>query len=178
MNESRISVRYARALFQSAVEKNILDKVNQDMTSVLEICNIPEIRELLKNPVIVPSRKAEILRKVFGTDLQKITSSTIDIMVKNSRERYIPAVARVLRHETKKYNGITESQLITAVKVDDKLMKQIADLISLVFKTKVELRETVDPDIIGGFILKVEDHYLDASVKTKLRKIKKELQTG
>lgn len=178
MNESKISVRYSRALFQSAVEKKILDKVNQDMTAISEICNIPEVRELLKNPVIVPSKKTEILHKIFGADLQKITRSAIDIMVKNGRENYIPAVARVFRHETLKYNGITESQLITAIKVDDRIKKQIIDLISSVFKTKVELKETVESEIIGGFILKAGDNYLDASVRSKLRKIKKELQSG
>jgi len=47
MNESKISVRYARALFQSAVEKEMLDKVNRDMVFIAEICTVPEVKELL-----------------------------------------------------------------------------------------------------------------------------------
>ena len=78
-------------------------------------------------------------------------------------------------HETKKYKGITESVLTTAVKVDARVKKQITDLISDVFKTKVELKEIVDPEIIGGFILQIDDNYIDASIRNKLRKIKKEL---
>ena len=177
MNESKISVRYSKALFQSALEKNILDKVNQDMVSISEICNISEAKDFLNSPIIVPSKKIEIFHKIFGTNLQKITLSMIDLMVKNGRESYIPAVARVFRHETRKYNGITESQLITAVKIDANIKKQISDLISSTFKTKVEFKESVDGEIIGGFILKVDDHYIDASVRHKLKKIKKELQT-
>ena len=65
--------------------------------------------------------------------------------------------------------------LTTAVKIDDKVKKQITDLISDVFKTKVELKENVDPEIVGGFILQVDDNYIDASIRNKLRKIKKEL---
>ena len=57
-----------------------------------------------------------------------------------------------------------------------KVKKQISDLISEVFKTKVELKENIDPEIIGGFILKIDDNYIDASIRNKLRKIKKELK--
>jgi len=49
-------------------------------------------------------------------------------------------------------------------------------MISEVFSTKVELEEVIDPDIIGGFILRIDDNYIDASIKNKLRKISKELK--
>jgi F-type H+-transporting ATPase subunit delta len=175
MNDSKISVRYSRALFQSALEKESLDKVYQDMILISEICKIPETKEFLRSPIIIPSKKENILHNIFGDNIEKITLSLIDLVVKNGRESYIPAIARVFLHETKKYKGITESFLITAVKVDDKIKKQISDLISEVFKTKVELEESIDSEIIGGFILRVDDSYIDASIKNKLRKIKKEL---
>jgi len=175
MNNSKISVRYSRALFQSALEKNILDKVNQDMIFISEICKVPEIREFLKSPVIVPSKKKAILQNILGDNVDKITLSLIDLVVDNGRERYIPAIARVFIHNTKEFRGITDSVLTTAVKVDDKVKCQIIDLISKIFNTKVDLKESIDPDIIGGFILQIDDKYIDASIKNKLRKIRKEL---
>jgi len=175
MNDSKISVRYARALFQSALEKKILDNVYQDMIFISEICKIAETKEFLNSPIIVPSKKEAIFHKMLGDNVEKITLSTIDLIVKNGRESFIPAIARVFIHETKKFKGITESVLTTAVKVDDKVKKQITDLISDVFKTKVELKEIIDPEIVGGFILQVDDNLIDASIRNKLRKIKKEL---
>ena len=175
MNDSKISVRYSRALFQSALEKKILDKVNEDMIFISEICKIPESKEFLNSPIIVPSKKEAIFHKMLGDNVEKITLSLIDLIVKNGRESFIPAIARNFIHETKKYKGITETVLTTAVKVDDKVRKQITDLISEVFKTKVELKANVDPEIVGGFILQIDDSYIDASIKNKLRKIKKEL---
>jgi F-type H+-transporting ATPase subunit delta len=59
--------------------------------------------------------------------------------------------------------------------VNESIRKEIKELITTIFKTKVELTETVDTEIIGGFILKVNDNYIDASVKTKLRRIRKGL---
>jgi len=175
MNDSKISVRYSRALFQSALEKKILDNVYHDMIFISEICKIAETKEFLNSPIIVPSKKEAIFHKMLGDNVEKITLSTIDLIVKNGRESFIPAIARVFIHETKKFKGITESVLTTAVKVDDKVKKQITDLISDVFKTKVELKEIIDPEIVGGFILQVDDNLIDASIRNKLRKIKKEL---
>jgi F-type H+-transporting ATPase subunit delta len=175
MNESIISVRYSKALFQSALGNNILEKVNSDMELISEICNMPETREFLQNPVIPPSKKSQIFNKMFGSNVEKITMSLIDLLCKNGREAYLPSIARVFRHETLKYKGITRSVLTTAVKLDDPVRKKIRDLISGKFDTKVELEELVDPSLIGGFILRVEDSYLDASIRNKLNRIKKEL---
>jgi F-type H+-transporting ATPase subunit delta len=175
MNDSKISVRYCRAIFQSALENKILDKVNQDMIFISEICKMPEMKEFLQSPIIVPSKKEAIFHNILGDNVEHITLSLIDLIVQNGRETFIPAIVRNFIYETKKYKGITESVLTTAVRVDDKVKKQITDLISEVFKTKVELKENIDPEIVGGFILQVDDNYIDASIKNKLRKIKKEL---
>lgn len=176
MNDSKISVRYSRALFQSALEKKLLDEVNADMLFIMEICKLPETKEFLHSPIIPPSKKTSIFHNILGENVQNITLSLIDLVVKNGRETYIPAIARVFIHETMKHKGITKSVLTTAVKVDDKVKKQISDMISKIFKTTVELEEIVDPEIIGGFVLRVDDSLIDASIKNKLRKIKKELK--
>jgi F-type H+-transporting ATPase subunit delta len=175
MNESKISVRYARALFQSAAEKKQLDKVFTDMLYISEICRINDVKEVLESPTIIPSKKKTILHAILEKNIEKITLSLVDLLIKNGRESYLPAVARVFRDETLKYRGITETYLTTAVTVNNKIKKQISDLVSSVFKTKVDLIENVDSEIIGGFILKVNDNYIDASVRNKLRKIRKGL---
>jgi F-type H+-transporting ATPase subunit delta len=175
MNDSIISVRYSRALFQSALGKNILEKVNLDMLLIAEICKVPEAAEFLTSPIIVPSKKIAVFHKVFGSNVEAITLSLIDLLVKNGRESFLPSIARVFIHETLKYKGITKSVLTTAYKIDEKVRKQIIDLINDVFKTKAELEEVVDNEVIGGFILRIDDSYIDASIRNKLRKVKKEL---
>jgi F-type H+-transporting ATPase subunit delta len=176
MNDGKISTRYSRALFDLALEKKILDKVYEDMKFISEISVVPEMKEFLDSPIIRPSKKAEILHKVIGKNIESLSLSFISMVVNNERESFLPAIARAFIHETKEYNGITESVLTTAIPVDAKIKKQITDLISGIFKTKVELKEVIDKNIIGGFILRVEDNYIDASVKNKLRKIEKELK--
>ncbi len=147
------------------------------MVFISELCAIPEVKELLKSPIVVPSKKNQILSAILKGNVEILTLSLIDLVVKNGRESFIPAIARVFMHETMKYNGITESVLTTAVKVDSNIRKQITSLITKVFGTKVELKETINTEIIGGFILKVDDNYIDASIRNKLRKIEKELKS-
>jgi F-type H+-transporting ATPase subunit delta len=115
-------------------------------------------------------KKSEILHGIFCSSLHKLSLSMIDLVVRNGREKYLPSIARVFHYETKKHEGITESILTTAVKVSPEISRQVADLIASIFKTRVDLKENVDENIIGGFILKVEDHYIDASVRSKLKK--------
>jgi F-type H+-transporting ATPase subunit delta len=172
MNDSKISVRYSRALFQTAVEKNLLDKVYDDMLFISELCRMAEVKEVLESPIIVPSKKRAILLSVLNKNVQPLTISLVNLLIKNGREDHLPAVARVFKDETLKYRGITQSTLTTAIAVNEDIRKEIKELITSVFKTKVELKETVDSEIIGGFILKVNDNYIDASVKTKLRRIR------
>ncbi|MDR2888022.1 MAG: ATP synthase F1 subunit delta [Bacteroidales bacterium] len=178
MNESKISVRYSKALFDLALEKNILDSVGRDMLFISEVCKLPDAKELLVSPVIEPSQKNDVLHKIFEGNVEKATLSLIDLVIKNGRANFIPAIARVFVAETMKYKGITKSTLTTAVEIDAKVKQQIIDMISVTFKTKVELEENIDPAIIGGFILKIDDNYIDGSVRNKLKKIKKELIGG
>lgn len=178
MNQSRISVRYARALFQSALEKNLLDRISRDMMIVKDTCKIPEVKEILDNPVIMPSKKANALQKLFGDELHELTRSLIDLVVKNGREQYLPAIARMFNQQTKKHKGITESVLTTAVPVDPRIREQVEEMIENTFKAKVDMQTNIDESIIGGFILKVEDNFIDASVRNKLRKIRQELING
>jgi len=145
------------------------------MIFISEICKNKETKEFLHSPIIIPSKKEAIFHKMVEGNIEKITLSLLDLIVKNGRESFIPAIARNFIHETKKFKGITESVLTTAIKVDDNVRKQIIDLISTVFNTEVELKENLDPEIVGGFILQVDDNYIDASIRNKLRKIKKEL---
>ena len=176
MNDSKISVRYSRALFQSALGKKMLDRVYKDMTYISEMCKIPEVRDLLNSPIILPAKKGEILHSLLGKEIGKITLSFIDMIIKNTRESYIPAITRVFMSDTMKYNGITETVLTTAIKTDDKIKKQVSELVSSTFNTKVELKEIIDKDILGGFILRIDDKLIDASIRNKLRKIEKELK--
>ncbi len=178
MNDSKISVRYSRALFESAIQRKVLDNIHDDMLFISEVSSDPEVKEILASPVIKPSKKLEILHAIFGKNVNALTMSLIELVVKSGREKFLPAIARVFINETLKHKGITRVILTTAVKVDQPVKEQISAMIAGAFNTKVELTEVVDSEIIGGFILRIGDSYLDSSVKNKLHRIENELKAG
>jgi F-type H+-transporting ATPase subunit delta len=75
----------------------------------------------------------------------------------------------------KKHKGITSATLTTATPVDREVRNRIIDLINKAYKTKVDLAGKVEESLIGGFVLRIEDHLLNASVSSELKKIKREL---
>jgi len=175
MNESKISVRYSKALFELAKEQGVVKEVRDDMKFILELSALHEVKEMLASPVIENSVKRSALIEILKVDVHDITLSLVALSVKNNRESFLPGIARCYIDMADKYNGITKASLTTATRVSDSVLKRVSELIEKRFSTKVEFEEKADPEIGGGFILKVEDRYIDASVRTQLRRIKKEL---
>jgi len=175
MNESQISVRYAKALFQSAREKNQLDQVYEDMDLLAQTCALDDFQYVLLMPAMKPGRKCEVVGKVLEKEVSALSMSLINLVIQNKRGAYLPAIARNFRDLYRKAKGIQSATLVTALPVDEGAMKRIQDLIKKAYETDVELIAAVSKDIIGGFVLTIEDMQYDASVATNLRKLRKQL---
>jgi len=173
MNDSKISVRYAKALFELARETDSLPGVEADMRLILELGSTPDFRTLIENPVIPPSKKLAIFTAAFGGRLQTLTMALAGQVIKNTREQFLPSIARNFIEMSVREQGITEVTLTTAVKASDEIRKSISELVARTFNTIVSLEEVVDSDLIGGFILRIDDNLIDASVRNRLRKIEK-----
>ncbi len=176
MNQSKITVRYARALFLLAKEKNVLDVIEEDMKLIFNVCQtVNDFTLLLESPVIIISKKQNIIRKIFENKVHKISLSFLDLITKNKREIYIKDIGRNFLNLVKKHKGIKTTVFTSAVSIDQSLRKHVIEQIKKSFNTEVELIENTDEKLIGGFILRVDDQQFDASISTKLKKIKQDL---
>jgi len=176
MNNSKISTRYAKALLQSATEQKILEPVRKDMEALLQIVSaVPELIQLLESPVVEQLKKKEIINNIFSDTFNPLTLSFVRMTIDNKREEHLPAMARMFIHQYKEEKGIKMAVLTTTVTLDKQARSRIIHIIQDTFNTKIELSEKIDQDLIGGFILRVEDKQLDASVIGQLKRIRKEL---
>jgi F-type H+-transporting ATPase subunit delta len=175
MNESQISVRYAKALFQSAAEQRILDEVYRDMEVLTSTCKLEEFQYMLVVPTLQPSQKISICAKIFEKRLSKITKAMINLVIKNKRETYLPGIARYFGELYRKEKGVRLASLITAQAVDEEAINGIRQLIRKAYDSEVELTASVDTEVIGGFMLTIENMRYDASVAGNLRRLKKQL---
>lgn len=151
MNTGTISRRYAEALFRLAEQSG---RGERDCAQALEILARPE-------------RKVEKLE----TDLQAL----VELLVKNGRLPYVKFILRNFVSMWRKSRGIVDVRLTTATalpELEDKLKRTLAEKCP----GRIEFETRIDPEIIGGFTLVVDEDMLDASVRSKLDKVNRALE--
>jgi F-type H+-transporting ATPase subunit delta len=177
MKAGRIAVRYAKALFLSAKEQGLLDEVRKDMELVLAtVTGIDEVKGLLESPVVETRKKTDILVSLFHGRVIDLSLDFVRMVTANGREEYFDAMSRHYIKLYKEEKGIRIAHIETARPLTKDMREALISIIRVAFKADIELDQEVNQDIIGGFVLRVEDKQLDSSVKGKLARIKKELQ--
>lgn len=176
MNESSISVRYAKALYQSASELGISKQVLDDM-SVLDgfFQSIPEFTVFLDSPVVKVSEKLSFFKKITKDGFQDLSGRFLELITQNKRESFIRGMIRHYSYLYRKDKGIVEALLQTADTPTEKTVEQLRKLLKETYKADVEMRQETNPEIIGGFILRIEDQQLDASIAAQLQRVQREL---
>lgn len=176
MDQSAITVRYAKAFFSIAKEKKQLDKLKADIGAILEVCNTSDdFILLLESPIVKKSKKAALIKEIFEGNIDKLTLDFLLLIIENKREVHIPGICRNFLELTRKDQNIRSAMLTTAAEVNPQTIAKIKALLEKELAASVELSTQVKPDIIGGLVLRLEDKQYDASVATQLKKIKQNL---
>ncbi len=176
MTNSKVSVRYAKALFESAKEKQTLDLIKVDVDLLTEtIVASDQLQILLENPTVSGGLKLETLVKIFETKVAPLTIQFFQLVAKNKREADLLGILRHFQKLYKEENNILDALMITTTKLDDKQKGEIMELLKKAYQADIHLTEKIDTEILGGFILRIDDKQVDASIVRKLQKIKNEL---
>jgi F-type H+-transporting ATPase subunit delta len=170
MTETRVSYRYAKSLLDLSLEKGQLEQVREDMQLVLDtIRENHELSLMLRSPVIKTDKKIEILKAIFGGKIGVISSEFIDIITRKRREMELEGIADSFLSQYKKHKQILTAVITTASGLDKSLREKVLAIVKGSTTSEVELTEKVNKDLIGGFVLRVGDQQVDASI---LRQIK------
>ena len=169
---SKVATRYAKSLFDLANEKNLLDQVSADMKLINTTCvENKELVNVLKSPVINTDKKQLVLKEIFESKVNKMTSAFLNLLAAKKRERDVPEIAAAFHELYKKHKNILTAVVTTAFGLDDELRKKVYEVIKGSSKSEVELVEKIDNKIIGGFIIRVGDKQDDTSIRTKINKL-------
>jgi len=173
MKGTIVASRYAKSLLDLSLEQNSLDKINNDMVQLSEICaESKDLRNLLNNPTIHDSKKVEVLNALFGNQMEDLSLAFMALITKNSRENILPAIAESFTQLYKAHNNILDVILISAQPLEENAKAKIINKIKSTFDGTIELIEEIDPSLIGGFIVKIGDKQLDSSVASQLTNLK------
>ena len=107
MNSARIAVRYAKALFDLALEGGTVDGVYRDMKALSRLCAMEEVKGVIRNPVIPQQKRKDAIIALAGDDAEKLTVDFIGLMFSHGRGDYLAAAARNFIDLTRRHRGIT-----------------------------------------------------------------------
>ena len=172
MNTGKISARYAKALFLFAKENKKEGVVYEEMKTLSEnFFAVPQLREAMKNPTIEKAKKKQLLETAAGTNVSAEFTRFVDLVIDHKREEFFQGISLIYQEMYRKEKNIITSTLVTAVPISDVEEARMREAVQKVTTGTVEFKKSVDPGIIGGFVLNVETYQLDASIKSQLRNI-------
>jgi len=169
---------YATALFEAALEQKRLEPVREQLAQIVEAeAQVPELRELLRNPQLDPRARTAALQDLLeGGD--ELLRNFLLVLADKGRAGQLEEIAREFERLIAEHEGIVHAELTTAVELSDDEARKLLGQIEKASGRKVEATRGVDPDLIGGIVLQVGSHRLDASVRGRLERLRRQLATA
>ena len=175
MDQGRASVSYAKALLDWSYENNrAKDVYVQSFCLINLIKSNPDFSRLLHSPMASLSKKVEAIKHVLNSCSPLLANFTA-LMVKNHREKQI--INALLVYQTQyrqKYNTVN-AIVESAVEMNSSSKQKTKDYLTGKYKKEIELEFLVNPELIGGFIITVDNNLMDKSVKGEIAKIRRKL---
>jgi len=174
MNYSAIAVRYSKALFSLTEEKGILEEVHNDIALINSVCETePEFKRFLDFPVIASTKKFEVLNQIFADKVNKVTLEFLQLVTKSRRESFLPIMAKDFQNLYKAKKGIKTVTFTSVNKINDSVRKEIREILRGKYGADIEIIEQTNNELIGGFVLRIDDEQYDASIASQLENIKR-----
>jgi len=180
MPNPRLAYRYAKSLLDLAIEKGQLEKIYEDMLYLQQLTTVSrDLLNLLRSPIVSSDKKVAVMKAVTGKNVSEITAAFTHLLIDKGRETELPEIIGAFIKQYKDKKGIHTVKLTTAVPVNDAIKAQIVDQVKRTSNLQtIELETTIDPNLIGGFILQAGDKFIDASLAYDLKQIARQFDNN
>lgn len=174
MAELRAARRYAQAAFQIAVDAGTIPTWRSDLADIAQVLSASDLAPALDDRRMPLGIRLEMVERVL--DISPLALNLAKLLVQKGRSLDASAVADAFNEFADQHDGIAHAQITTAVDLDPTQVANIEQQLSTTLKKNVQAVASVDPSIIGGIVVRVGDRMVDASVRTRLKQLRKELQ--
>ena len=176
---SKIAAPYARALFDFSVEKNIMHQITADFQNLEIFLNeSSELTEYLSNPIVSQNAKQEILTKTLQSQLNAETFKFLMVLVERDRISLLKSVITNYLELVYETASIKTIEVVTAFAFSNSQKNTLIEkLKELTNAREIRLVVTVEPSLIGGFLIKTESKVIDFTIKNQLQRLAKHLDT-
>jgi len=176
MLENAVARRYAQAFFAIAQEKDMVDRLENELKTVVdEINSIEDLKKVMDHQLISPEDKKNILNQIFSGEISEITVNFLDVVVDKYRAPYIPAIYEEFVSYANEARNMADAQVNAAVAITDADIKDIVAKLEAATGKTIRLQAKVDSSLIGGVIVRIGDKIIDGSLAGRLAKLKDNL---
>lgn len=175
---SAAAKRYARAAFDLARQDGDLQRWRRRLEALAEVLAVPELAAALRNRGVPTETRAALLREAGGRDLDKQALNLAVLLLENRRLEYADEILTEFDALADEAEGRIRARAVTAVELGDDERRRLEQDLATRFGGKVRLETQVDPEILGGLVLRIGDRLVDASVRTRLQQLRRQLATS
>ena len=167
--------RYAEAAFQMGKEERALESWERDLATLRTLLANPELRAVAMHPAVAFSAKERVLRAVAGEQIGREPLELVLLMVRRGRPGAIDRMVEHFEELLRRSRGISRAEIRTAMRLGDDERNAITERLRELTGTKVETSEEVDESLIGGVAVRIRDTLYDASVRSRLERLRARL---
>lgn len=177
MLTSKVAKRYAQGLLNFTQETGNTASVFGEMGDIVKtIDQSKELQNFFNSPIIDAKKKVSIAMEIFQ-NFSPVSKNMIQMVIKHGREKQMQQIAQEFVNKVEDLNGVQRITLTSATELSTENINNILQSTNLVnHNNKFDVKTIINPNILGGYILRVGDQQIDASVKSKLTKLEKEFQ--
>lgn len=166
--------RYAQAVFEIALESNKLKVWQSDLRKIAQLMQAAEFTSLIENPKLPFELKAKLAQETLGK-INPMALNLVYILIAKGKLKNAGQLADEYERLLNDHHGIKTAQVTTAIALDNTERERLSHHLEAVIGKKVSINIQVNPDILGGFIARIDDSLIDGSIRNKLEMLKKSL---
>ncbi len=171
---------YAQALMSLAQEQQLTERFGTDAQAMLEILgSSEELKQFLMNPLIAADAKKQVLQQIAGNDLHPFFVNFLKLIVDKGRIVFVDSILRQYQELLRSLNKTVLAEVTSAVELSQEQQSSIREKVAkMTGATHVELQTTLNPDLLGGVIIKVGSQVIDASLRGQIRRLSMQLSAS
>lgn len=176
MNSSLIAIRYAKALLQTGITHEVLPALKQDALYVLDLMDHEALFvQILNSPTVKNEAKTQLVHQLLDSHASTFLIQFLEMVIQHKRQEFLPGMIRHFIRLCNEHENIKHVVLTTAVPLSAERKEAITEILKKTCQSGIEMDTVLSPEIIGGFILNIEEDLYDASLSSQLNRIQQAL---
>jgi F-type H+-transporting ATPase subunit delta len=166
--------RYAQAVFEIALESNKLKEWQSNLAKIAKLVQDDEFVSLAENPKIPFDLKTKLVQERLGK-INPMALNLVYLLISKGKLKTASQISDEYNRLLNEHYGIKNAEVTTAIPLDNMEREKLGQNLEALVGKKVSMNVQVNPDILGGFIARIDDSLIDGSIRNKLEMLKKRL---